>query len=100
MRVIRIHAKIVCEKYPKYIPVIVRPKDKSIQLLSQYVVTLPQVTPINLNTASREVLMAISPSISRDDAEKITLARVIQPFKSTGDFLKLLNGFRIVHCLI
>jgi len=66
--------------------------DKSIQLLSQYVITLPKATPINLNTASIEVLMAISPSISRDDAEKITLARVIQPFKSTGDFLKLLQS--------
>ena len=66
--------------------------DKSIQLLSQYVVTLPQVTPINLNTASIEVLMAISPSISREDAEKITLARVMQPFKSSGEFLKLLQS--------
>ena len=66
--------------------------DKSIQLLSQYVTTLPKATPINLNTASIEVLMAISPSISRDDAEKITLARVMQPFKSSGEFLKLLQS--------
>ena len=89
---IRKEVELIKEKYPKYIPVIVRPKDKSIQLLSQYVTTLPKATPIDLNTASIEVLMAISPSISRDDAEKITLARVIQPFKSTGDFLKLLQS--------
>ncbi len=66
--------------------------EKSIQLLSQYVITLPKATPINLNTASIEVLMAISPSISRDEAEKITLARVMQPFKSAGEFLKLLES--------
>ena len=59
---------------------------------------LPRATNINVNTATQEVLMSLSPFIDSGTAEMIISARKIQPFQSVETFLEhpLIRG-RFVH---
>lgn len=52
-----------------------------VRLLEPYVVILPQQTPLNLNTASREVLTATFEGLDLGTAERLIQARQRIPFK-------------------
>ena len=56
--------------------------------LAPFIVTLPQSTKINVNTASKEVLMSLAPGIDASVAEQLIRARETQPFLSVESFLK------------
>lgn len=58
----------------------------SIQRMSTYVVLLPVPTPINVNTASPEVLVAAVAGLDRGTAQRIVNHRQRSPFKSINEF--------------
>ena len=49
--------------------------EATVQRLTAHVVLLPQPTPINLNTASREVIAAVLPGVDLGAAERLVQAR-------------------------
>lgn len=59
--------------------------------LAPYVTILPRVTPVNINTASREVLAAAM-QIDVATADRLVQARQRTPFKSVNDAQALLPG--------
>lgn len=56
--------------------------------LAPHLSVLPQATPININTASADVLMAIHPMIDRSTAELIIDSRKVQPFQTVKAFIE------------
>lgn len=56
-----------------------------LQRLRPWVVLLPEPTPINLNTAPREVLASVLPGLDLGSADRLVQARSRQPFKSAQD---------------
>ena len=56
--------------------------------LKPHLVTLPGTTNINVNTASKEILMSLSPLIDIGTAEMLVSAREIQAFQSVEAFLE------------
>ncbi|NJM43957.1 MAG: type II secretion system minor pseudopilin GspK [Brachymonas sp.] len=62
----------------------------SLQRLSPFIVWLPSRTPVNINTASAEVLYASVPGIELADAQKLMTERSRQHFKSLADVSPLL----------
>ncbi|MSR14270.1 MAG: hypothetical protein EXR86_06820 [Gammaproteobacteria bacterium] len=56
--------------------------------LVPFVVCLPQATPVNINTARKEVLMSLAPGIDSSTAETILRIRTTQPFQEPQMFLK------------
>lgn len=64
--------------------------------LSPYLTLLPQGTPLNVNTASAEVLSATLPGVSLAEARQLTQERDRgQWFTSRGDFLNRLDKPRL-----
>jgi general secretion pathway protein K len=63
----------------------------TVAVLQPYVTVLPSRTPVNLNTASVEVLEACIPGIGRSDAQRLVTARARNPFKNIADAKALLN---------
>ena len=59
--------------------------------LAPYVTILPRITPVNINTASREVLAAAM-HIDVATADRLVQARQRTPFKSVNDVQALLPG--------
>lgn len=59
---------------------------ESIQRMSPYVVLLPVPTPVNVNTAPPEVLMAAVAGLDRGTAQRIVTHRQRSPFKSVNEF--------------
>ena len=57
----------------------------TLDALQAHVTLLPNRTPVNLNSASVEVLESLLPSIKRTDAERIVALRQFQPFQSVAD---------------
>jgi general secretion pathway protein K len=55
--------------------------------LSPYVTWLPTVTPVNLNTAPREVIAAVIDGLDLGSADRLVSARQRDPFKSVDDAL-------------
>jgi general secretion pathway protein K len=58
--------------------------------LAPHVTALPDETPVNVNTASATVLLALVPSLSPADAARIVEARGRTPFRESGEFLRAL----------
>lgn len=58
--------------------------------LAPWVELLPLATPVNANTASREVLLAAIDGIDLGTAERLVLARQRKPFDSLADIQALL----------
>lgn len=52
--------------------------------LAPYVVLLPSRTPVNLNTASTEVIAAVVEGLQRGDAEQLVQVRQRTPFRSVA----------------
>ncbi len=63
----------------------------SVKRLAPYITLLPTRTPVNLNTASAEVLLATIEGLDRAGAELLTNARETRPFRSVQDARALLN---------
>ncbi len=62
---------------------------ETVKRLEPYLVVLPKHTPINANTAGREVLAAVL-NVDMGTAERLTQSRQRTPFKSTEDVKKQL----------
>jgi len=71
-------------KFPNYSPAI-------LEQLRPFVVILPGVTTINVNTAPPEVLMAAISGLSRGAANSFVQQRATAPFKSIDEITGLLN---------
>ena len=65
---------------------------QALQRLEPYVVLLPTETPINVNTASREVIASVIPGLNVGDAERLIQYRQRTPFKKQQDLLAQLPG--------
>ena len=57
----------------------------TVAALQAHVTLLPVRTPVNLNTASAEVLQAVLPGLSRAAAEQLVARRARQPFAQLND---------------
>ncbi|MEX8494816.1 type II secretion system minor pseudopilin GspK [Sphaerotilus sp.] len=57
----------------------------TVRRLKPYVVLLPRETPVNLNTAAKEVIAAVLPGIDLATAERLVQARLRDPLKSPAD---------------
>ncbi len=57
----------------------------TLDALQAHVTLLPHRTPVNLNTASVEVLQSLLPSFKRAEAERIVAERLSTPFKTVAD---------------
>lgn len=55
--------------------------------LRPFVIALPNPAPVNINTASPELLSALVPTLSLGDARRIAIERLRTPFASTAEFL-------------
>ncbi|MFY3383476.1 type II secretion system minor pseudopilin GspK [Paracidovorax sp. MALMAid1276] len=64
----------------------------TVEVLAPYVTLLPVRTPVNLNTASTEVLIAAIEGLDRASAQKIVQAREARHFRSLGDVRELLGN--------
>lgn len=53
--------------------------------LQPYIVLLPTATPVNINTAPKQVLAAVIEGIDLGTAERIVQVRQRQPFQNTAD---------------
>ncbi len=60
--------------------------DEVFEKLRPFVTILPDVTSINVNTASVEVLMSLAPAIDRSTANLIVEARKVRPFRTIAEF--------------
>jgi type II secretory pathway component PulK len=56
--------------------------------LAPFVVCLPNATPLNVNTAPKEVLMSLGPAVSSSTAAVLIRVRETQPFMTVDAFLK------------
>jgi general secretion pathway protein K len=65
--------------------------------LEKYITALPGNTPINVNTASAQVLASLAPNMSLAVGKSIVSQRVYQPFASLDEFknLGILKAYKI-----
>ncbi len=66
--------------------------ESTIQALRPWVVLLPVVTPINLNTAPREVLAAVLPGVDLGSADRLVQSRQRQPLRTLAEAAAVLGG--------
>jgi general secretion pathway protein K len=59
--------------------------------VAQYSVVLPEVTPVNINTASAEVLRFAFPELTQFQVESIIAQRNKKSFENIGEFIKMLS---------
>lgn len=59
--------------------------------LRPYVVLLPRETPVNLNTAPKEVIAAVLPGIDLAGAQRLVQARQRDPLRSPDEVQKVLG---------
>jgi len=65
-----------------------------VRRLAPFITVLPERTPVNLNTASPEVLMAVVPRLDRVQAQRIVTQRALQPFRNLADVAALISGIQ------
>lgn len=63
----------------------------TLERLKPYITLLPTRVPLNLNTASAEVLYASAEQLSYADAQKLVAARASRHFRTLGDALAVLG---------
>jgi general secretion pathway protein K len=59
-----------------------------VEKLQPYVTALPDVTAININTASEEILMTLSPTLEREKIKQLIIERERRFFPSVTEFLQ------------
>ena len=67
-----------------------------VRSLKDFVVVLPVPTPVNLNTASAEVLAACFDSMSQSDAASLIASRAVAYFRDAVDFSTRLPGSKAI----
>lgn len=65
--------------------------DKIYRKLESAIIALPGMTRININTASKKVLLALTPDMTDSMTETILQRRLTTPFKSTKEFIAFLK---------
>jgi general secretion pathway protein K len=60
--------------------------------LQRFITVLPTRTPVNLNTASAEVIYATVDGLSMSDAQRLVAARERAPFRSINDARSAVGG--------
>lgn len=65
--------------------------EATVARLAPHVVLLPQPSPVNLNTASREVIAAVLPNADLGTAQRLIQARQRGPFRTLEDARALLG---------
>jgi general secretion pathway protein K len=60
--------------------------------LATVAVLLPQATPVNLNTATREVLAAVVPGLDLGSADRLVQSRVRTPLRSLADAVAIVGA--------
>ena len=68
--------------------------DSVLRRLAPFITVLPERTPVNLNTAPPEVLMAVVPRLDRAQAQRIVTQRALQPFRNLTDVVALISGIQ------
>jgi general secretion pathway protein K len=68
---------------------------KVIMALKPYLTTLPESTPININTANDKIIQILKPNLRTEDVKKIIYARGSKGFRSTGALFAILESFKI-----
>jgi len=68
---------------------------ESIELMTPYVVILPTRTPVNLNTAPREVMLVAVDGLDLGSAERLVQVRQRTPFKGLADIQAHLPGINV-----
>ena len=68
--------------------------EASVQLLRPYITLLPVATPVNLNTASAEVIYAVFPQLDLSDARRVVAQRARAPFLSLSDAVQAVGALR------
>jgi general secretion pathway protein K len=69
--------------------------EENIARLKQYCGVLPEPTPVNINTASPELLGIMLPELSQFDLQTIIAARNLRPFENLSEVSKLLEQNKI-----
>lgn len=64
----------------------------TLAVLGPYITLLPIRTPVNLNTASVEVIYASTPELDMSDAQKLVAARDIRPFRTQAEASQAIGG--------
>lgn len=64
----------------------------SVQALAPFATVLPERTPVNLNTAGVEVLVASIPGLDTARARRLLEQRALRPFKTLADAAAVLGG--------
>jgi general secretion pathway protein K len=97
-QLLRAQAPVVAGQAPVDVPLLPQDVDqlawlgvspRSIAVLRPYVTLLPVPTPVNLNTASVEVLYACVNTFEMADAHRLVTARSTTPLTTLADALKL-----------
>ena len=65
---------------------------RSLARLEPFVTVLPERTPVNLNTAPPEVLVASIAGLDMARARRLVQQRALQPFKTLADATRLIPG--------
>jgi general secretion pathway protein K len=65
----------------------------NLALLSPYITLLPVPTPVNLNTASAEVISAVFPGMDLSSAKRLVLQRARSPYRTRDEAVQALRGF-------
>lgn len=65
---------------------------ESLNVLSPFITLLPTRTPVNLNTASAEVIHAITPGLEMAEAQKLVSARQRSHFRALTDATQVSAG--------
>ena len=73
---------------------------KSLSTLLPYLAVLPTVTPININTASSQVLAAEIVGLDLGSAERLLQLRQRTPFKNLADFVAQVRGLEPIAAKI
>lgn len=60
--------------------------------LRPYIIALPRITPLNINTAPAEVLLTLDGSLTREDADALVSARSQAAFRDLADLGNRLPG--------
>ena len=63
-----------------------------LERLATVVVLLPVATPVNMNTASREVLAAVVPGLDLGSADRLVQSRVRTPLRSLADAVLVIGA--------
>ena len=66
---------------------------KDVQILSPWITALPAITTVNINTASEQMLLALSDGMGIEFVDQVVNGR---PFGSLNDFYQIMNQYLMV----